>query len=561
MTKIKPLATSVIQLIAAGEVADQPVLILKELLENSLDAGATKISIELLRSGLEKITVTDNGEGMSAEDLQLAALRHTTSKISTIDDLSALHFFGFRGEALASIAQVSSLSIKSKTETAEHGHMVKVTPTDVSSPTPIGMMAGTVVEITQLYDTLPVRKKFLKKPHQQVSEVLALLQAYATEFHQLSFQLKHNQQTIFKVVAQSTKIDRIREIWGTTITNRLLEVEVDSYIGKPQLARRSSNTQLLFINHRLVTDRGVAQSVKKAYGTSIAGTELPWFYLSLQVPLHEVDANIHPHKQTVRLSDTEGILNRVKSSVAQTLAQNATHYIVGDQPTEFLAEAASQYGTQVLARTIVTTNAQHQLLLTWQPGQDGTPKQVQQLHQTYLLWETGEGITLLDQHAAHERILYEQIMANVTTAGKPITREISPILLESTPQEKVLLQYHQEMFSTLGFELEEFGLTTFKILSAPSFIKENETVNLIKEILGLLADEQTVETEQVLHQALSMLACKSAIKAGEFLTVPQREELLRKLAQTPHFQSCPHGRPTTVTLSFSHLEKLFKRSS
>ncbi len=555
--------------IAAGEIAERPAVIIKELVENSLDAGATLISIILENSGLDRMIVSDNGLGMTDEDLVLAVQRHTTSKISTVDELQNLQTLGFRGEALASIVSVSQVTIASRTPESEFGYELVATNTRVAAPKPLGLPLGTSITVEKLFSQVPVRKKFQKQPATELKHLTETLTALAISFPSVGFEVKHNQNLIFRVPPSQTATQRIASLFGASFSANLLEVNhehpglnVTGFIGSPQLARRTHSQQFLFVNQRLVEHPALARKVKAVFGSLLEPRSEPVFILNLTLPPSEVDVNIHPRKQTVAFADELAVLALIESATLQALSQHDLTYHYQPLPTtaDSLHDGSGIAGQDRTASP-ATRQQLKQVVEPWHLSL--TPNQeILQVHQTYLVMQVADGLVMIDQHAAHERILYEQFLG-AFHAQQHQQQESAlevPQIIELSPSDTQLLQAELETLNQLGFDISPFGGQSFKVCALPELLKDRDAKTVITEFIDELhQDTQLSGIDSAAQRTLAFLACRNAVKAGDYLTPDQRLELVSQLKITNTHFTCPHGRPVTVAFDLRTLEKIFKR--
>lgn len=576
--RVHTLPQSVINAIAAGEVVERPAVVVKELVENALDAGATRIEVVLHDGGQRQIQVTDNGHGIIAEDLPIAVKRYTTSKITSLADLASLHTLGFRGEALASIGSVGHLSVASRTANSSQGVCVLVTEGSLHEPKPVGMPPGTSVTVTNLFANVPARRKFLKTPRTELAVILQHVTAAATTHPNVSFTVTHQDKSVLQLPAQHQQ-ERLALLYPGEV-DHLLPIECTSatpafvlrgFLGKPQLARRRQTHHALFINQRPVRFSSLHQAIIDGYGTLIPPRLEPWYLLWLELPPGQLDANVHPRKEVIELSTPTDIITAVQTHLLQTLQKMDLTY----QPSPKVGWSLHDSG--VRKATIETSTILKQLVEPWQTGhgvrhaavqrtQAPAPPTIMQLLNTYLITNNAEGLVLLDQHAAHERILYEQYRQTYQERAATTTRvQLLPAaILTLGPTDVQTLTSHLQELSELGFHLEPFGQQQFKVTHAPAHLPHKHITQVLTDVLHDLATDIPVSTittnlSNTAHRTIAYLACRSAIKAGDYLTPQERQDLITKLAETPNQFTCPHGRPTTVQLNKSDLEKMFRR--
>ncbi|CAN5280223.1 DNA mismatch repair endonuclease MutL [soil metagenome] len=566
--KIQLLSQAVISAIAAGEVIERPAVVVKELIENAIDAGATKIEIEITDDKEKRIRVSDDGSGIPAEELSIAIQRHTTSKLREVEELPQLLSLGFRGEALASIASVSRMTIHTRTTDAEVGQQLIVENGEVELQKPLGLPLGTTILVTQLFDQLPARKKFLKQAATEFRQVTEYVTAAALSQPEISFILIHNQKHVFDLAPCNLSV-RAATLFGDQLFSQLVPFDlgqpyfsVHGLIGTPQLARRSNQKQFLFINGRSVSPTVTHHWVKESYGSLIEPKSEPFFVIFLELPPTTIDINVHPRKEIVRFLNEKEVYDFVTTAVKQALAQTDLTYqyhsiSMSEWKVNDPITSSDRKGSSA------TESVLKQLVQPWKVLEEKPI--ILQLDFTYLITITKQGLIIVDQHAAHERILYNQFLAALTEMKSSNQAHAqhqlpTPLTLSFPASDSQMLRQHLLTLQEVGFEIDEFGANTFKISAVPMLVKDRSIPQLLNELIGdLLAGHSVKEVDSVEKRTVAYLACRSAVQAGDVLTEPQRQLLFEKLSATDQSFTCPHGRPTTITFSISDLEKLFKR--
>lgn len=556
MSKIHQLAEAVIAQIAAGEVIERPAYAVKELIENALDADATIITISLENGGLRKITVTDNGIGMSEEDLLESFKPHTTSKIATEDDLNEISSFGFRGEALSSIAAISTLIIESRPANSLTGWRLIIKNGMVQEKVPTGMPHGTSVTIQNIFRDVPARKKYLKSSQTELRFIIDMVQRFALANPHVQFILINNKKIIHEFISSELQ-DRIQQIFSQSISEQLIPIEYqDSYIsfqgfiGKPQIASTSLQKQFLFVNQRIITDKLVNQRIKQAFGNLLEATHYPFYLLSLELQPTLIDVNVHPRKEQIHFMNGDTILSQLETIIKNTLKNYDLTY------QNFQLKNHKKTTKGYAANYLRENSAINPLLGKQKITED---LHIKQIHNLYLIVETAKGVTLIDQHAAHERILYQQFLKAFQSTLQTIALA-KPYLMELKPSATILLQQNLEHFQKIGFTIEEFGENTFQITAVPKLLQDNNPIAIIEEMLNDIEDQGNIkEVDEQNQKMLEYLACRSAIKAGDELTAEQALELVRQLDQTENNETCPHGRPTRINISLQEMHRNFKR--
>lgn len=556
MARIKRLSHELITHIAAGEVIDRPVAVVKELVENALDAQATMIVIALEEGGSRKISVIDNGHGMDEEDLKMSYQPHTTSKLSSLEELEQLSSLGFRGEALSSIAAVSRLTLKSRKREHLTGTGLKIDFGHLQAMSAVGMSAGTHVIVEDLFLNMPARRQFLKAPAAEVRTIIRLITHCALAYPLVGFSVSHNGVMLLDIPSQQSQHERVVAVLGQDSAQSLVPLQHDEenmqitgFIGKPQQARASAVHQYLIINNRVVRDAALNQVIKNAYGTALPPRLQPVFVMNIQVPPAYVDANIHPRKEEVDIQ-----------------SEAELHAVLSRRIKEILQEQDLTYQYQVndAGADPVLSGMLRDVVDPWDVRrvEFDVNSDIAQVHKLYLVIQTKQGMLIIDQHAAHERILYEQFKAGFEEASqtdKPFILP-EPQLFNISLADIPLLEEHRGTFTALGFDIESFGQATYKITAVPELFKSHDSIKLVLSVLDDLRNNVgVINLEKAAHKTLAYLACRTAIKAGDTLSPHERRELITKLNQTPGQYTCPHGRPVQVEIDLDHLHRMFER--
>ncbi|MEW5896750.1 MAG: DNA mismatch repair endonuclease MutL [Nanoarchaeota archaeon] len=631
MTKINFLSEDVINKIAAGEVIERPASVVKELVENSLDAKATQITVEIRDSGKKLIKVADNGEGMSEEDTRRSILRHTTSKISSAEDLFSIRTLGFRGEALASIAAVSQLSITTKrkseytrpkytksehteseftkfkstkskyTESGEDnigGFNLAVENGEVISFGITAAQPGTIVEVHNLFFNTPARKKFLKTDAVELRHIIDVVTGYALANPQVTFKLSHERHTLLHSPAVADARSRLASIYGTSIAKELLEVKykdenvkINGFISRPYQCRNDKSQQELIVNGRCVRNAEINRAVYEGYHTALFVGKHPLFVLNLEINPQNIDVNVHPQKQEIKIEQSEIICTAVSAAIRKVLQENNLIPSVS-LPQELSGE--SNFDEQQLLSEKITpnwaeakeeknysksysfdTSRQAQFMVK----EENVPllgevselsareisfphlppmKILGQVQKTYFVAETLDGMIYIDQHAAHERVLYEKFMSQYVNKDVAVQRLLKSEILEFSPQQKVMTLEHKFILEELGFQMEPFGENAFLIKTVPLLFGKVQPKEIIFDVLELLMDgrHKLMETKE---EIVTRMACRAAVMAGDSLTIAEMEKIMSELARTEMPFTCPHGRPAIIKVTVGELEKMFRR--
>lgn len=562
MNKIVTLSPDVIARIAAGEVIERPAYAVKELVENAIDANASAITIHIEESGLKRMQVIDNGEGMSSVDLEIAFLPHTTSKIRHEDELIGVKTLGFRGEALSSIASISDLTIQSRTKKNQGGTTIEIRQGRVAHRGKIGMPFGTIVTVNGLFSPVPARKKFLKSLKTEFRQITDVVLHFALSYPTIHFTLTHNKKTIFDLPAKKDEKERLAIVFGDDMFSHFLPITfsdsyltVSGFIGKPQVASRNNQRQFIFVNQRVVSDKLISLAVKESFGTLLPSSATPVFRLHFTLPYEMVDVNVHPRKEQVSFINGRLIFDLVKQAVSETLTNNNITYHVTPFDNSLQKGETTSFSAKSLKDVVLPWNRTDIGKIT-----STTP--LLQIHQTYILAVTKEGLMLIDQHAAHERILFEQFTKAFENEKKKKTAYPlpHPLKLSLSFSEKQLIEEHKDTFEQLGFSLEYFGGNTFIIRHIPLLFKGRRIEKIIKDMLSDLSDEREIKTiDTTSKRMLSFLSCRAATKSGDVLSEAQMKIILKDLEKSPNNTTCPHGRPTRIEISLGTLHKYFKR--
>lgn len=623
--RIQKLSASVVNKIAAGEVIERPASAVKELLENSVDALATRIEIDVAQGGAELIRICDDGEGIHPDDLELAVTSHATSKIENADDLFRVHTLGFRGEALASIAEVSRFRIRSRPRDEPRGMELDVECGIVKEPRPCGCPPGTTIEVRQLFLNTPVRRKFLKSPQTEFAHIVEQFTRIALAHPRLHLVLRHNDRLVHELPATTHLLERLELFLGGELARRLIPIESEhdgirlwGYVAHPSQSRSTRKGQYLFLNGRWIQDRSLQHALSEAYRGLLMVGRYPIAFLFLEMPSDLVDVNVHPTKCEVRFQDGQRLYRQLLSTLrGRFLGMDLDAVLsVGPRPPAANAESADPAET-LRAQQELAAWARDQLA-NWQPKEDlsdlhavfdeldrrdeqrrsapplvtgsappddaGSPLapagvvhvataeetqrpasasaelRAMQVHDCYLVVETGEGLTVIDQHALHERILYEHLRRRVLDGGVEVQRLLIPVTVELSQREAGLLLDQTELLAELGLHVEAFGGRTVAVTGYPTLLSRADPGELLRSVVEHLDSGAGGATRRdLLDSLLHMLACKAAIKAGRRLSADEIESLLAQRTLVEDHHHCPHGRPTALTLSRAELDRQFGR--
>lgn len=628
--------------IAAGEVVERPASVVKELVENAIDAGATRIVVELEDGGRQLIRVVDNGCGMMGAELRLAVAPHATSKVATDDDLFSIRTMGFRGEALASISSVSRLRIASRLPDAVGGYEVLAAGERIDEPQPVGCPAGTTVEVRDLFFNVPARRKFLRGAPTEMGHVSEQVARIALAHPAIAFELRHNTRLSLNLPAVGTRLERIAKFYGPELSGALLCItrderglRLEAFAAPPVQSRATAQWQYVFVNGRYIRDRFIQHAIREAYRGLMEPNRHAVVFLFLSVEPSDVDVNVHPTKIEVRWADSNLVHSQVLSALRESLqradlvpalrtdraaavppevAQRMRAELASVLRTEFeAADEASRtlpgfspsggsvprYGTERDATDSASASRAPSMdawmnlyrrpdasappvsepwpgavprfpgVVPQGPMSAGSPfasaagpppRRAVQMHNLYLVAETEEGILIIDQHALHERVIYEQLRERITSGALESQRLLLPETLRVPPEHTALPEHHAELLHRLGVDATATGLDTIAVHAAPSLLRDADVTAFMRDLLDYLAQQAAgASQEVVIHRVLDMMACKAAVKAGDALTDAEVQSLMAQRHLIDKATSCPHGRPTILRLTKADLNRQFKR--
>ena len=581
--KIKILSEDLSNKIAAGEVVDRPASVVKELIENSIDAGSDKVTIIIKEGGKGLIQIVDNGTGMSREDAILSIQRHTTSKIANYDDLHNIHTLGFRGEALASIASVSRMELKTTLHNNKEGTLLKIDGGVIEDMGSVGDVRGTSIAIKNLFYNTPARRKFLKADATEYRYILNVINRFTLAFFQFEFTLFHNDQKIFNFKPGSPK-NRLIEVLGARYNEKVVEVKDDSslinimgFIGKQDSAKKSRGDQYLFLNNRYIVNRALNHAIISAYGTIIPRGEFPLYALFLEIDPRCIDVNVHPSKMEVKFSDERLIYDILRKTVKQALASSQIIPDYSFAPYDLSGKKEFEPVSGGIQTQIPLDEYQSRKISNYEkllsPETELEPQQAEseeqqsrfqrrnvwQIHNQYIISEIKSGVIIIDQHVAHERILYEKALLNFERRNPSSQQLLFPIVVDLPPEYYSLLNEILPFLEHLGYIVKGFGGHTVVIEGIPSGLKIGNNENILHEIIDEYKKNKN-DSLDIRDNLAKSYACKSAIKAGEKLTLQEMNSLIDQLfaTQSPYF--CPHGRPVIINISIEELDKRFGRS-
>ena len=611
MAKINLLDKTIYNRIAAGEVVERPSSIVKECVENSLDANATSICVEIKNGGIKQIIISDNGDGIEYSELKKVFMPHATSKISSVEDLDKICTLGFRGEALASIGSVSMVNVKSKYKESEMGGQINMNGGEISNPEPFGCPTGTTITVKNLFYNVPARAKFLRSEKTEEAQITNLMSRFILANPSVNFKYIVNDKIIYQTIGK-TLLDAIYVIYGKEIANNLLpiniknnDISLNGYVCKPVYAKPNKTYQTLVINGRYVNNNIISTAVYSAFENYLLKNKYPLFILHLQIPFDQIDVNVHPNKMDVKFENSNKVFGIVLNAVSQALlnANNIVDIVEEDKVDNInqstkLNEVANGISFNTKSFNKITDpseifNAIKPVIISKEPTQNITLKQedsiftkldkqdyiknefnnqssifdnlksdksykyVGTLFNTYNIIEFENNAYIIDQHAAHERLLYQSYTENYNT-GMPVIQDLLvPYIFKVNYNEKQFINDNISEFKKLGFDIEEFGMQDYKLNSVPLILQDINVKTFIDDVLNNL-DFVSKDALQI-KNFLATKACKAAVKGGQKLTDNEINKLMDEIISTKTPLLCPHGRPIVIKITIQELEKWFKR--
>ena len=575
MGRIKLLSDDLKNKIAAGEVVERPASVVKELIENSLDSGATEIDVIVKGGGNVSVQVIDNGVGLEKDDLLIAFARHSTSKIESVEDLSTIDTLGFRGEALSSIASVAKVKALSSVNGEDSGYEISVLGGEISQPEPVALSQGTAISVSDLFFSIPARRKFLKSAQVELRHIIRTVRRFGLCQPNVRFTLTADDKEVM-TLAPMTLIDRIAAVHDPSYRENLLEVNhqaglfaITGYVGNLNLVRKRRGEQNLFLNGRYIVNKLLNSAIYSAYQSLVSRGEFPFFAITLEVPLDTVDVNVHPMKIEVRFRDEWRVYHALKTAVTEAL--NDILSTVPDflKPSESFPSSGGQAGfsfpqstpSAILSRQSVERAKSYvQTMGETQTEEEGVNlENIWQVHTKYIVSEIKSGLVVIDQHVAHERVLFEQAMDAMEGNPLPSQSLLFPEVVELPIEDFSTLLELLPYLEKIGFRMKEFGKNTVMIEGVPSELGWGNEREVLTEIIDTYRNQQKAQPS-FMEAVAASFACKAAVKAGDVLTQEEMQSLVDRLFATQHPYYCPHGRPIMVNLSLDELDRRFERT-
>jgi len=597
MAQIRILDQNMINMIAAGEVIERPASVVKELMENSIDAGATKIIVSIEEGGKNLISIADNGCGMDADDLSCAFKSHTTSKIKDVSDLRNISTLGFRGEALASIASISQIKAVSRTKNSSQANCIEIDCGAEADVTPCSADYGTKIDVRNIFYKLPARRRFLKTANTEFSHIteqftriaLASLRSVDNETLTpanlgLDMTLLHNGRESLRLPAQQTIRRRIADLFSREISENLIEtknsergLEIFALLGRADTSKINNKFQYIFLNGRFIRDRFISHAIKEAYRGCLEPNRYPVIFLFIKMPAENYDVNVHPAKTEVRFYNSNLVHSQILGAIREKLLSTNLDTEVklpepagrSQQITEAMADFFKKHRPSQDQRHFNFPKTSSAARLDMPPAKTEQfsiddsqyTQKFLQIHNSFIVTQTHQGFVIIDQHALHERMMYENLCKRIQAGKLESQKLLMPESFELSDAAAEVLKANSQLIEKLGIELVPFGPGTMAIQAFPTLLQKADPLEFISDLIDLLTEKGTnSEPQSMLDEVLNMAACKAAIKAGQSLT---NSEMAQLLADKENFEStgrCPHGRPTTIKFSIAELEKQFKRT-
>ncbi len=608
MGQIQVLDQNMVNMIAAGEVIERPASVVKELMENSIDGGATKITVSIEDGGRKLISVADNGCGMDGEDLARAFESYTTSKIKTSSDLRGISTLGFRGEALASIASVAQVRGVSKpvlersegTKDSTGANCIEIDCGNKGSVSPCSADYGTTIQVRDIFYKLPARRKFLKTANTEMGHITERFIRTALANNNLDMTLIANERELYRLPGKEGLRRRIAELFSPEISENLIETESDekgmhifALLGRPGISRTNNKFQYVFLNGRFIRDKFISHAIKEAYRGHLEPDRFPIVFLFIQMPCEDIDVNVHPTKIEVRFYNANLVHSQILGCLRekllatnletqaklpaipqqksaslrsglvrdQKIADAMAEFFKRHKPVQTQQQFEHKAGTVKYETRYQTYPERSRRIQERQYERPQPERKFLQIHDSFIVAQTDDGFVIIDQHALHERIIYENLCSRMSAGKLESQKLLIPESFELTDAQADALKTNAELIEKLGIELAPFGPHTYAIQAFPTLLAKADPLDFVQDLIDLLTDKDAgLDAERLLDKILNMAACKAAIKAGQKLNDSEMEQLLADRETAERASRCPHGRPTTIKFSTSDLEKQFKRT-
>lgn len=583
MSKIQVMSMDLSNKIAAGEVIEKTMNVVKELVENSIDAGATTIKIDLLDSGVGEIIVTDDGVGMDREDATLAFSRHATSKLKSLDDLFNIESLGFRGEALPSIAAVSNVTLK--TSNGEVGTEVNIVGGKINYVKSADLAKGTKFIVRDLFYNTPVRLKYLKNLYVELANITEYVNKMALSYPNIKFVLTNNNKQLLNTEGHGNLLKVINNVYGVEVAKKMVKIDasnddyvIKGYICCPEISKPNRSSIITFVNGRYIRNNELNRTITDAYHTYLMIDKFPIVVINIEVDPILVDINIHPTKMDIKFSKMDTLKSLITDVISKTLREltlipkakyeeiKPTSYSVSEEPSVYNDNYKDYDKVEEVRLDFDSTlnNNEETFEEIEEPNKPAERLKkmypVGLVHGTYIICENEDGMYIIDQHAAAERINYEKYFTEMKKVKHDTTALLVPIKIELPTDEAIRLKHNIGVLLDMGFEIEEFGINTFIVRVHPTWLPTYMAEEAIRKIINIVIEKESFDYGKFIEHVAITLACKMSIKANDFITMEDIEILLENLRNTKNPFTCPHGRPTIISYSKYDLEKLFKRA-
>ena len=586
MSKIKLMSEVLANKIAAGEVVEKTMNVVKELVENSIDAKSREIKIELIDSGVKEIRITDDGIGMDENDATLAFSRHATSKLLDVEDLFSIDSLGFRGEALPSIASVSHITLKTSDGTLgtlveiDGGHIIKVERSDLQK--------GTTITVSNLFYNTPVRLKYLKNLYTELANIVEYIDKMALSYPDIKFTLINNEKTLLETDGNGDLRKVIYQIYGSEIAKKVVEVDssnddytISGYISYPEVYKSNRNAITTLVNNRVIRNNELNKIITEAYHTYIPKDKFPIIVLNITVDPILIDINIHPTKMDIKFSKMEELKTLLEDMIKRRLRQLLLIPKASTRTASSVNEIAKPLSNAFHKSDIevLDDTTYEEVMLDLEEVkeeseeyQEKSEEEIEEqprikkmipkgiVHMTYIIAENEDGMFIIDQHAAAERINYEKYLHEMSKEEKETIAPLIPISIDMAPNEYIIVRENMALLESFGIIIEEFGSNTFIVREHPTWLKEGYEKTSLQKILELIATKEEFSKEKFIEKTAITLACRMSIKANDYINIEEMEYLLDTLRKCQNPFTCPHGRPTIITYTKYDLEKMFKRA-